>query len=291
MKYFFKWAYNQSVLLIKTIVSLLSIAFFSSFSAALNYKRHSEERKIDSNCFIIGNGYSLKQVLADNKDIFIEKDIIAVNLFYETPFFFNIKPRNYVIADEAFWRPASEERIIGIQNKFKENLLKVTWDMNLFVPNDGYGILLKIINENTKVNLIQYNRTPVSGYNWISHFLYKHNLGMPRPANVLNAAIFIALNLGYKKIHLYGADHSWISDLEVDENNNVCCSQNHFYDEKRELYKLPKGSLSDGLRGIVDAFDSYKLLETYSKYVNSHIVNSTKGSFIDIFDHELMTEK
>ena len=58
-------------------------------------------------------------------------------------------------------------------------------------------------------------------------------------------------------------------DLFVDEDNDVCCFENHFYDNTRKPYKLPKESLADGLRSIVEAFDSYKLLKEYSKSINS----------------------
>jgi len=158
--------------------------------------------------------------------------------------------------------------------------------MNLFVPNDGYQCILDLLSSNSKITLISYNRTPVSGFKSISYFLYKRNLGMPRPSNVLNAAIFVALNMGYKKVYLYGADHSWLKDLFIDEQNNLCCYQNHFYDDNVEILKMPKGSLSDGLMGIVGAFDSYKKLNEYAKQLDSRVINKTNGSYIDIFDHE-----
>ncbi len=287
MKNLFKWAYNQTILFFKTLMSLVSVLFFSSFFAAFIHKKNNTDKK---QCFVLGNGFSLKKVIDDDATIFNDKDVFVVNLFYETTFFDKIKPNNYIIADPAFWEFSNVERIIKIQSDFKKKLAAVSWDMNLFIPNDGFKILSKAFKANDKIKLIPYNRTPVDGYKLVSHFLYKNNFGMPRPTNVLNAAIFLTLNLGYKKINLYGADHSWISDLEVDENNNVCCFQNHFYDDKKELYKMPKGTLAVGLKGIVEAFESYELLEIYSKSINAHILNRTKGSFIDVFDHDLTSD-
>jgi len=284
MKNFVKWAFFTSIGFIETVLSFFSVIFFSSFSAAVKFKGYVKKDNNSAECFILGNGYSLKKVLDEEIEIFNNRDVFTVNLFYETSFFYKLKPTSHIIADEGFWKPTLDERIIGIQKRFSENLLKVTWNMDLFVPNDGFKKIHEVLKSNKKINLISYNRIPVAGNKKIAHFLYKQNLGMPKPSNVLNAAIFLGLNLGYKKVYLYGADHSWISDLFVDEDDNICCYENHFYDNTRSSSKMAKGSLSLGLKSIADAFDSYKLLDEYSKRHNSRIINKTKGSFIDIFD-------
>jgi len=113
MKELFKKAYNQSFLLSNTVISFLSVLFFSSFSAAKNFKKNKSN--IDTDCFLLGNGYSLKKIFEQNNDFFVGKEIIVVNLFFETIFFTNIKPNKYLIADEAFWKKTSDERLMRIQ--------------------------------------------------------------------------------------------------------------------------------------------------------------------------------
>lgn len=286
MKKFLKLAYNNSILFTETVISVFSVLFFSKFFTRRNFQELIHKKH--NHCYIITNGPSLKKVIEEEKEknIFAGQDIFTVNLLYQTPFFYEIKPANHIIADNAFWDAAWDSRIEGIQSRFKENLLQVTWDMNLFVPSVGFPIIKKILAANEKITLIPYNHTPVTGYKGISHFLYRKNLGMPKPTNVLNVAIFMALNLGYKKLYIYGADHSWMKDLFVDEDNDVCCYENHFYDDVIEPYKMPKGSLAAGLKGIVEAFESYKILDFYAKSINSRIINKTKGSYIDVFDRE-----
>lgn len=286
MKKIFKWTYNQTILLFKTLMSLMSVVFFSSFSAALNFKKNYKNTNDNKTSYLLGNGFSLKKVFQENPSMFNDKQVFVVNLFYETPFFEQIKPNNYFIADSGFWEFSNVDRIIKIQSDFKKKLLEVNWNMNLFIPNDGFKILSKTFKANDNIKLIPYNRTPVDGYKFVSHFLYKNNFGMPRPTNVLNAAIFVAINSDYNNIYLYGADHSWVNDLFVDENNDVCCYQNHFYDDKKDVIKLEKGTLADGLRGIVEAFDSYKILNDYAIAQNCKITNKTKGSFLDVFDNQ-----
>lgn len=285
MKELVKSTFFATLKFIETAISCFSVILFSSFSAASKFKYFKKTNK-DAECFIMGNGSSLKKVLNEQIEIFESKDIFTVNLFFETVFFQELKPSGHIIADEGFWKGTDDARILGIQKDFIKNLLLVYWDMKLFIPYEGYKQISGSLKSNPHLNFIPYNRTPVTGYKKITHFLYRMNLGMPKPTNVLNAAIFLGLNLGYKKIYLYGADHSWISDLFVDDENNICCYENHFYDETRKFSKMPKGSLSIGLKSIVEALESYRLLDIYAKQIGAAVINKTTGSFVDEFDRE-----
>lgn len=284
MKHIMKTAYNIGSDFTQTLISVLSVLIFSKIFFRKNFQKLVNKKY--NYCYLIANGPSLKDVFKDGAGVFELQDVFTVNLFYETHFFEKIKPKNHIIADNAFWLPAEDERIEGILERFEKHFLALSWEINLFVPYAGYKVISKKLEANKNVKVVPYNHTPVSGFKKISYFLYRNNLGMPRPANVLNAAIFLALNAGYKKLYLYGADHSWLEDLFVDENNNICSYQNHFYDEKKVPYKMAKGSLKAGIQGIVDAFASYDILNNYSKSINSRIINKTKGSYIDIFDYE-----
>jgi hypothetical protein len=286
MKKFLKLVYSSSVTFMDTLVSIFSVLLFSRFYIFRNLRELIDKKH--NHCYIIANGPSLKYVIEDKKesDIFYGQDVFTVNLLYQTPFFFELKPSNHIIADNAFWDTAWDSTIEGIQIGFKENLMNVTWEMNLFVPSIGYPIIKRILAENEKITLIPYNNTPVIGYEKVSYFLYRKNLGMPKPTNVLNVGIFLALNLGYSRLYIYGADHTWMKDLFVDEDNDICCYQNHFYDSEIVPYKMPKGSLAMGLKSIVEALESYSVLNLYAKSINARIINKTRGSYIDIFDKE-----
>lgn len=286
MKNLLKFTYVKSSLFLESLLSIFSVLFFSKFFMVRNFKELIFKKH--NHCYILTNGPSLKKVIEEEKEksIFAGQDIFTVNLLYQTSFFHEIKPLNHIIADNAFWETPSDKRIEGIQERFRENLLNVNWDMNLFVPSMGFSRIKRILNVNKFIRVIPYNHTPVKGFRTISQFLYKLNLGMPKPSNVLNAAIFLALNIGYKKVYIYGADHSWMKDLYVDEDNDICCYENHFYDDRIEPYKMQKGSLESGLRGIVEALESYKILDFYARSIDSTIINKTKGSYIDVFDKE-----
>ena len=117
---------------------------------------------------------------------------------------------------------------------------------------------------------------------------------MPKAQNVLVPSIFNAINMGYKEIRIYGADHSWLECIRVDNQNRVCLTDSHFYDKEkvklepwikatpgREVYKM-----HEVLRDIAQMFDSYHQIRWYADKVGRRVVNCTKDSFIDAFERE-----
>jgi hypothetical protein len=144
--------------------------------------------------------------------------------------------------------------------------------------------------DNKNINIVYYNRTPIEGFTWFCHLFFKLGLGMPRPHNVILPSLFLTVNLGFKKIVLVGADHSWLLETYVDGNNNVLISQKHFYDENEVK---PEGMINnkDGSRKLHEvlekwmiSFKSYFTLREYAESKGAQILNATPVSFIDAFE-------
>lgn len=99
----------------------------------------------------------------------------------------------------------------------------------------------------------------------------------------------IALYLGFNKIFLFGADHSWMKDIWVDEENNVLLQQKHFYDldkaVPRHMDYLGKGKrkMHEVLIKFYHSFKGYFEIDAYSKSQGKIIYNCTPGSYIDAF--------
>ena len=113
---------------------------------------------------------------------------------------------------------------------------------------------------------------------------------MPRPHNVLIANIKVAIELKYKQVFLFGADHSWMKEIFVTEDNQVYLTQKHFYDEKTAkadvMYygtKNERRNIAQVLEKFVHSFNSYYLLNDYAKKSGVEVYNATRGSFIDAF--------
>lgn len=233
----------------------------------------------DKRCVIniLANGPSL---IEDIKKInFEEGDCSVVNFFYKSPYFFKIKPRFYVIADPFFFE--SEDSI-------KPIIDNVTWSMKLVIPYYAwkkYKILHNIPNK--KIEVVPLHCINYSGFECIRHWAYRHGFATPKTQNVLVASIYNAVNSGYKEIRLYGADHSWTQTLGVNEMNQVCAIDSHFYDKEKVKY-LPYNCMKmhELLRAFAFMFESYHYLRNYADYRGCKVINCTKGSFIDAFERE-----
>ena len=146
-----------------------------------------------------------------------------------------------------------------------------------------------MFDSNKHLSVVYYNKTPVEGLQAVNNFLFKLNLGMPRPYNVLVPTIFLALNMGFKSIYLFGADHSWHEEIKVDENNNVLVNHEHFYDNSAQvkpMYHLDGKEyyIHDIFRKLYLAFKGYFVLKNYAETLGAKILNASEKSYIDAFD-------
>lgn len=276
--------------IIKCIYSIALVILFSK-------KSNIKSLKIGNNeCLILGNGPSLKDDINKNPNIFsVKKDFICVNDFVKSDYFELLHPTHYVLLDPFYWEGDQEELVLF----FNHISVRTKWRLNLFLPQEIKNISLldeSGINENKFIKIYRYNRTPIDGFNIFNHVIFKSNLGMPWAQNVLVAAIFIAINIGYKKIYLLGADHSWHEELEVGDDNIVYVKQKHFYDgdivKRKPVYKKSMNMDQENNRfkmfEIFEAwgkmFRGYCILDQYAVKVGVKIYNAGSKSFIDAFE-------
>jgi hypothetical protein len=102
-------------------------------------------------------------------------------------------------------------------------------------------------------------------------------------------AIYLAINTGFKRIVLFGADHSWHEEIKVDDSNSVTVNHEHFYDKqdvRLPMYKLDgkKYFLHDIFRKLHYAFKGYFILNNYAGYMSAKIQNASSRSYIDAFE-------
>lgn len=264
----------------ETIISLLSVCFISSFSTARKFKKVNINQT-NNTCYILGNGPSLKEELDKNIELFCNNDVIVVNTMCKSPFYKVIKPKFYILLDPICFDSKWTEYEAVV-----EGLLNTDWEMFLFLPHNlcpkKYH---SMFSTNSNLKIVFFNATRVVGISKISFFFYKHGLGMPYLRNVITQAIMCAVNKGYKKILLYGADHSWTRDLDADEKNRIYIKDKHFYEEDVKRY-LPVGMYREYLYQHYLTFLSHNIMEKYSKHRGARVINKTKHSFIEDYDTE-----
>ena len=114
--------------------------------------------------------------------------------------------------------------------------------------------------------------------------------------------MILGINLGFKKIFVAGADHSWLKELFVTELNEVLLSQKHFYDKEtlneetdknkptpKPMYLGGTGQtrkLHEVLLKFYYSFRSYWDIKNYAEALSVSILNITPGSYIDAFERQ-----
>lgn len=267
-----------------TISSFFRIAILSSCKIAFKSKKYSIMRT-NVDCTILANGPSLREAMNNNEIRLDGVDVFCVNSFAETYLFWTVKPKFYYLIDNEFFGPTKDRSKEQI-NRLNEALKKVDWNMYLCIPshaNNG-GVIKEI--KNKKISILRWNTSSTDGFDWFCNFVYKTRMGMPECMNVVNFAIMSGINMGYKNIYLYGIDHTFSSQLYVNDENVVCSREQHVYNEKPVIFELPETSMTRILHNMSRAFYIHEKLQKYSKRVGVRIINCTRGSFVDAYERD-----
>lgn len=273
-------------MIFQTLFSLLKIIILSSF-----FDRLKKSKVKNEECVILGNGPSLNNDLEASGNFIYARKKIAVNLFAFSHQFSIVKPDYYVLAAPEFFLKNTTKAHKEARNKLANELITHTnWPMVLITPvSSRNSDLIKKLVVNKNINIIHFNTTPVEGFKFITNLLYKMNLGIPRPHNVLIPSVYIALNLGFKKIFLFGADHSWHEDIRIGSDNRATINHEHFYDTQKVWLPMLKLDgqeyyIHDIFRKLHFAFKGYFVLRDYSKFLKAKILNASSKSYIDAFE-------
>ena len=137
-----------------------------------------------------------------------------------------------------------------------------------------------------------YNCLAVDGFDKFKNFCYKCNLASPHIQNVLVAALYLSINIGFKKIYLVGADHSWMQNVFVNKRNVLLTSDEHFYDKEstnakpwyKDAAQTDTFKMHEIMLAMYKTFSGYYVLKEYAKLFNANIYNCSEISYIDAFE-------
>lgn len=281
--------------LIKIIVSFVS--WFLRQIKNENFKNYISYIEKEKTVKILGNGPSLNKVINDSQ-FFNTRDKVhfcVVNSCALSPLFEQIKPEHYVLADPEFFnRPIKNNQTKSLI----EILLKVDWNIKLYIPFKFYNLIKDEMVSNNCIEVIPFHTNKLNNntrQKRTKFWLYRKGLSSPRIQNVIIGCIYCMINSGYKEIKLYGIEHSWTNSLAVNDNNQVCLKDSHYYDTaevKMEPWLKYTGEpyrLHEVLRDLAYMFEGYVELKEYAEYIGDvKIINCTPNSFIDAFDRELI---
>ena len=281
------------LLFINSVLSFLKILIRSKL--ILTYKKSEQV-----SCIILGNGPSINQTLLVSSEVISNYTLFCVNHFPNTPYFEQLQPSYFVLlAKEYFDDSVKEEYKTNATILFRNLVEKTTWELQVFVPYSVHHKKEKLnyLASNPLLQINYFNDTPVEGLKKVNHFFFARNWGMPRPHNVLIPSLMLAINIGFKEIFVVGADHSWLEELTVNENNEALLHQKHFYDEdsSKPEYMYRQGKRPRKLHEILEkfmlSFRAYFTIKDYSESKKVQIWNATPKSYIDAFERNSLPPK
>ncbi|MDR3133391.1 MAG: hypothetical protein LBU42_05135 [Prevotellaceae bacterium] len=286
---------KRSIKKILTWVGQLEDSLKSLAAIFYTSRCHTTARKLAGTCrgtcYVMGNGPSLRVMLEKKGAAWLNGQAVCmVNDAVLSDYYIAIRPSFYVLADPGYFNSRLPQ-LPGYSEPMKtfEALNQKTgWQMCLFAPANVLHLLRARIT-NSCITLCSYNASPFKGFNTLRILLYRHGWAMPQPQNVLVAAIFLAINMGYPEINMLGAEHSWLRNLHVNDRNKVVLVNDHFYDNDKisaTVWKKCNGTpylLHEALADLSRMFASYRQLEDYARSRGCVIFNCTPNSFIDAF--------
>jgi hypothetical protein len=271
------------------IIFLVKLIVFKSFNNPI-------KKDNSGSVTVLANGPSLKEIIPflTSEEEFKNNDFVVMNFFAFDDVFFQIKPKHYCFVDPMFFY--ENHQIENVKKLFTILEDKVDWHMNIYIPKiskyRNFNAFSGITNKN--INILRINVINYEGYEYFRNFFYKKGLATPFMAGVAILAIYIALNSGYSKINVYGVDHNYFDNLCINESNELCGKETHFYDKEVVLLKPMLRSdnskvwkVSDFILEKWTLFKSHDLLADYAKYLNAVIINCTKRSMIDSYYRKL----
>ncbi len=286
----------------QSALSLILIIVFSKWFLKRLKKNDSKE-----GCIILGNGPSLTTQISEIRRLRYEYALLCLNEFPLSLLFDELKPNYYTLLDPHYWFRVDGKVPALTHQVFEAIASKVNWKITLFLPTEMRSVVAESVfnrEKNQFISFLYYNRTPVSGFRLFKFKTYDMNWGMPFAHNVLVAAIYLMIVVSYKKILVYGADHSWHEQIMITKDNVLRIKEDHFkYDvdgksisEREEMYEpIYKFAFTKtGEREIFKLHEifyayakvhkGYWVLKEYATYSNVKIFNLSNKSYIDAFD-------
>ncbi len=268
-------------------ISVLKVLAKSNFSVKL------PEAKSNT-CIILGNGPSLKTSIEKHPEFIAAHSLMCVNNFAVTDEYEKLKPGYYAMLDPVYWVKNPNQMVADCLENLRK---KTTWKLQLLVPvhakrSKAFRLLAQ---QNEHIEITYFNYTVFKGFENASHSFYKRNLAMPQSQNILVACLFLGINIGFKELYLLGADHTWHEQLHVNEKNEVCLKDFHFYeDEKQTNYRIFYKDLTQTdsfkmhelFHTFGKMFYGYHVIQKYAETRNCKIYNASEVSFIDAFERK-----
>jgi hypothetical protein len=280
--------------LYQSLISLLRVFFRFRFTSDLNKIQPAGDELV-----ILGNGPSLRADLDKYPGFFADKSFMCVNQFVLSDDYERLKPKFYILLDIGYYTEKTIPRVAEVSKKVKEAIIsKTTWPITMLCPAEGRNSRFHrdLAASGIPVKFAFFNRTVVDGLKPVRHWLYRRQMGMPPPQNVLIGALMTGLACGYKRIIILGADHSWHLGLEIGADGKLVSAEHHFYDKEpwkvavQHPETLQRATIHDYFFNLFRTFRSYHLIHEFARSEGVQIINASSVTFIDAFERRSLAD-
>lgn len=220
--------------------------------------------------------------------------ISFVNSTCLSPVFLTLRPDRFFLIDPAFFRePINNGGLAEMNAEIERTLAQVVsvteWPMTVVVPwHYRNAPSTRRLQSNKFITIFGL---PVFNSRSRSKALKQLGLSLgilnPVYRNVLIAAVFYSLRAGHSRTILWGAHHTWLTEVAVDQQNQVLHSVRHTEDQRIGVPLLDiNGSprpFHDYLYQLATVFEQYHVLQAYAEAHGQEVLNATSDSFIDAF--------
>lgn len=276
--------------------------FFATMAAKEDFRNHvaragAVEMNPSRRLAILGNGPSLRDQMrriTDSRE-WERADMMAVNFFALGDEFVTIRPKYYILSDPQFFRKAGRSR--RVEALYRALAGKTEWPMTLYVQyyNPEQFDYAAAVEHNPHIRIVRFHTTVFHGFRSVEFWCYRHGLGSGNFGTVVQNGEFIGLLLGYRRIDLYGVDHTLLEGLTVDDCNRLCRMQSHYYDTAQATPEPIYVNATDPprpytmhtyLAETAELFRGHEVLRDYARSIGARIVNRTRHSMIDAYERE-----
>lgn len=267
------------------------------------HKFRLKDSHLGEKAYILANGPSLKKTLEDYDAgiIPIDSNTFMVNHgALDEKHFMAIRPKHYCFDDPIFYRDYTP-KLEATKKLYSIFQNKVDWEMNIYIcftKEEEFKALVdysKITNPH--IHFIKINKKFCAELKSLRCKLWDTGYFMPDTGTIANTAIYVALLEGYKEIELFGVDHSQFLDLAVNDHNQLCSVDRHFYDVNNEPKLKPfidtSGDeeipfrVSKFFAFLYAQFYSHELLREFADYKGAKVLNCTPHSYTDAYERKL----
>lgn len=250
----------------------------------------------DRRLVILANGPSLPEDIAllKKQGSLENTDFLMMNFSVSQNYYSEFKPKFYALADPMFF--GEDYRIEKVKHMFCELNEKTTWDITLLLAYDVNEFIKFSGITNPRIHFQRIRHIVYPGNDEKKYIFYENGSSMPILGTVANMGLYAGIQYGYKQIELCGVDMSFFDGICINDNNEVCTIEKHYYDKEKYTLKPYRGVSNDKSMPLDQYINmvnymvvSYRQLADYAKCKNVFVLNRTRKSMIDCYPRLIQT--